>query len=83
MAVIVQGAIANADETINPTATELWKKQSEMFRDIALETNKMVHDFEAGTATFDQVKTQVEKMTAACDQCHEHFVAGGKVAATE
>ncbi|MCL2116967.1 MAG: hypothetical protein FWH27_00925 [Planctomycetaceae bacterium] len=79
LAVIVHGSIANADETIKPAEAELWKKQCELFRDMALETNKMAHDFEAGNVSFGTLRSQYDKLNESCDACHEHFVGGGQV----
>lgn len=77
LAVIGQGSLPIAAETIKPTAVRQWKEQCEIFRDASLGLNKAARDYEAGKATFADVQNAYETLSDTCDMCHKIFYPSG------
>ena len=76
MAVIGQGSIPNAAETIKPNAAKEWKQHCIEFRDAAWDLNRLASEYEAGKTDFDNVQIAFEALTDTCDSCHKLFYHG-------
>ncbi len=68
LAVIAQGAMANADETEKPGEVGKWYQYCARMRDTAGALNKAIHDLDE-----DAVKKLKVDLTQSCDECHEVF----------
>jgi len=73
IAAIGQGTMANFEETIKPDAEAEWKKESEIFRDAAIEANAAVHKFVSGDGTYADFQAAYDKLAETCDSCHKIF----------
>lgn len=76
MAVIGQGSIPNADETIKPKAVKEWTDHCIEFRDAALVLYRAASDYEAEKGKFDAVQDAYEALSDSCDSCHKLFYNG-------
>ncbi len=76
LAVIGQGSIPNAVDTIKPDAVKDWKIQCLELRDAALELNRAASGYEAGKAKFEEIQAAYERLSDSCDSCHKIFYAG-------
>ncbi len=73
MAALMQGSIANAEDTEKPDMKAEWKKECESFRDAALKANVAAHGFAEGTVDYKTYWETFKAMTDSCDKCHQTF----------
>ncbi|MDR3111035.1 MAG: hypothetical protein LBU65_15305 [Planctomycetaceae bacterium] len=80
MAVIMQGSIANYDETDKAGSADDWERLCKEFRDLALKANAEMHSFVDGKSDFAKLTASLEAMRKSCDDCHNvfHKAAVGK-----
>ncbi len=76
LAVIGQGSIPNAVDTIKPEAVNDWKAQCLELREAALELNRAASGYEAGKVKFEEIQTAFERLSDSCDSCHKIFYNG-------
>lgn len=77
LAVIGQGSLPVAADTIKPTAVKQWKQQCEIFRDASLGLNRAAREYEAGKGSFEDVQNAYETLSDTCDMCHKIFYPSG------
>ena len=73
MAVIVQGSMANYEETNKAGSAADWERLCKEFRDLALKANAEAHNFVDGKSDFATLSTALETMRKSCDDCHNVF----------
>lgn len=73
LAAIVQGSIANYEETDKAGTKEQWETLCREFRDHALKANEAVHKFAAEEIDYAAASKALEDMRANCDACHKVF----------
>lgn len=73
LAAIMQGSIANYDETDKSGTAADWEGFCIAFRDLALDANTEVHKFIDGTGNYATASAALDKMKASCDDCHKVF----------
>ncbi|HBT75865.1 MAG TPA: hypothetical protein DEB39_02835 [Planctomycetaceae bacterium] len=73
LAAIMQGSIANYDESDKNGTREQWEKLCRDFRDMALKANAEVHLFADGKAEYSAASGALDAMKASCDDCHKVF----------
>ena len=76
MAVLGQGSIPHADETIRPGAVKEWTDHCLEFRDAALTLYRVASEYEAENAKFDDIQNAYEVLSDSCDSCHNLFYTG-------
>jgi hypothetical protein len=75
LAVIAQGSMVYADETIKPAEAEKWYGFFVHMRDASAEVNRAVRAFEKDStpAAFDVADAAMQDLAQSCDDCHEVF----------
>ncbi|MCL2303883.1 MAG: hypothetical protein FWC43_00915 [Planctomycetaceae bacterium] len=76
IAVIGQGSVPNAAETIKPDAVKEWTGHCLELRDAALALNKAASDYETDKGNFEAVQDAYEALSDSCDSCHKLFYKG-------
>lgn len=73
MAVLVQGSMANYDETDKAGSKEEWERLCREFRDLAIKANAEAHKVIDKTGVYADFMSAFDAMKVSCDNCHKVF----------